>query len=374
MHNTPPATVGQDMESIDTPALLIDLDVYERNLARMARKVAGTGIDLRPHVKTHKCPIIAHQQMAHGAKGVCCQKVGEAEAMVEGGVHDVLISNQVVGAAKLQRLAALARLARIGVCVDDPGNVRDLDAAARQFGVQLDVLVEIDVGMQRCGVNSAEDALALARLVDSCSALRFRGIQAYHGSAQHIRDYAERRHVLGQVIDRARRTRELLVKNGLPCDVVSGAGTGTHPFEIASGLYNELQVGSYIFMDVDYLKNLGEDGTAADEFQPSLFVYTTVMSHPTAERAVVDAGMKALSVDSGLPAVADKRHIEYVSASDEHGVLNLGPNHSPLAIGERIRLKPGHCDPTVNLYDWFVAVRHGRVEGLWPISARGPGR
>lgn len=374
MPRQPPAEPGMTLGEIDTPALLIDLDTCESNLAKMARKVKGSGVHLRPHAKTHKCPVIAHQQVALGARGVCCQKVDEAEAMVQAGVRDVLISNEVVGKSKLQRLAAHARMARIGVCVDDGRNVTDLNDAALAFGAQIDVLIEIDVGMNRCGVASGEEALTLARAVDACAGLRLRGIQAYHGKAQHVRDYDERGRLLVQAIKKARYTRDLLLRHGLCCDIVSGAGTGSHPFELQSEVYNELQVGSYIFMDADYLRNLDKEGKNDHEFQPSLFVYTTVMSHPTADRAVVDAGMKALSVDSGLPVVWDDKGLEYVSVSDEHGVLSLNPDHSPVAVGDKLRLLPGHCDPTVNLYDYFVGTRANRVEGLWPITARGPGR
>lgn len=359
------------LEDVDTPALLVDLEAYERNLSKMARKVENTNTRVRPHAKTHKCPIIAAHQIALGAVGVCCQKVSEAEAMVNGGVRDVLISNEVVGRRKLERLAALARLAHVGVCADDKQNIFALNDAALDFGTRIDVLIEIDVGMQRCGVTPGKDAVVLAREVDRCAGLRLRGIQAYHGSAQHIRAYEERRLVIAQASEKAKFTQDLFQREGLACDVVSGAGTGTHPFEISGGVYNELQVGSYIFMDSDYLRNLDENGAPAREFEPSLFVYTTVMSRPVPQRAVVDAGLKASSVDSGLPAVWEHREMTYTSASDEHGVIEVRHPAETVSLGDKIKLLPGHCDPTVNLYDWYVAVRDRRVEGIWPISARG---
>jgi D-serine deaminase-like pyridoxal phosphate-dependent protein len=371
MTQIPPAQIGMPLEAVDTPALLIDLDAFDRNVARLSEAVTGTGVRARPHAKSHKCPVIALRQMAAGAVGVCCQKVGEAEAMVHGGVTNVLVSNQVVGTSKIVRLVALAKQAWVAVCADHPANIADLNEAALAFGVRLPVLVEINVGMDRCGVEPGEPALALARTIASSPGLRFAGLQAYQGSAQHIRDFGKRKEAIDIGIEKTRRTAELLARHGLTCDLVSGAGTGTYRFEAASGVYNELQAGSYVFMDVDYAKNLAPDGSLWSEFEHSLFIWTTVMSRPTTERAVVDAGLKALSVDAGLPWVVGMPGVEYVRASDEHGKLALQDPDRTLDLGAKLRLIPGHCDPTVNLYDWFVGYRGTRVEALWPITARG---
>ncbi|HSD50771.1 MAG TPA: DSD1 family PLP-dependent enzyme [Candidatus Methylomirabilis sp.] len=371
MTTRPPAEVGMPLDAVDTPALLLDLDAFEGNLAHLARAVAGTPVRLRPHSKSHKCPVIALRQVASGAVGVCCQKVSEAEAMVFGGISDILVSNQIVGAPKIARLVALAKQARVAVCVDDPGNVMALNEAAIAFGVRLPVLVEIDVGMNRCGVEPGEPALGLAKQVAASPGLRFAGLQAYHGSAQHIRDYTRRKEAVDAAGEKTRRTVELLHRHGLTCEMVSGAGTGTYRFEAGSGIWNELQAGSYVFMDADYMKNLNADGTPGSEFQQSLFVYATVMSRPTKDRAVLDAGLKALSVDSGMPVVAGMPDVEYVRASDEHGKLTLHDPGRALPLGGKMRLVPGHCDPTVNLYDWYVCYRNNRVEALWPITARG---
>lgn len=371
MTTRPPAEVGMPLEAVDTPALLLDLDAFEKNLTRLAAAAAGAGVRLRPHAKSHKCPVIALRQMASGAVGVCCQKVSEAEAMVYGGVSDVLVSNQIVGPPKIARLLSLAAQARVAVCADDAGNVAALDDAATAFGVRLPVLVEVNVGADRCGVEPAEPALALARQIAGSRGLRFAGLQAYHGGAQHIRDYARRKEAIEAAAEKTRRTVELLRRHGLACELVSGAGTGTYPFEAASGVWNELQAGSYIFMDADYLKNLRQDGTPGSEFTPSLFVYATVMSRPAKDRAVLDAGLKALSVDSGMPSVAGMQDVEYLRASDEHGKLTLHDPGRALPLGSKVRLIPGHCDPTVNMYDWYVCCRNDRVEALWPITARG---
>jgi D-serine deaminase-like pyridoxal phosphate-dependent protein len=364
-----PAEVGMPLSEVDTPALILDLGAFERNLDRMDASLAGKKIKIRPHAKSHKCPEIALAQMKRGAVGACCQKVSEAEAMVDGGVPDVLIANEVVGAAKLKRLAALAKRARVAVCADDAGNVAALDEAARAAGVKLDVLVEVDVGANRCGVQPGEPAVRIAQAIAQSKNLRFAGLQAYQGAAQHLRKVEERRAAIENACARVKQTTDLLAKAGIACEKVTGAGTGTYLFEAVSGIYHELQAGSYIFMDVDYAKNDWTE-SGIPRFEHSLFVWTTVMSRPTAERAVVDAGLKASSVDSGMPRVAEVEGAEYVKASDEHGVLKLD-SRARLALGDKLKLIPGHCDPTVNLYDHYVCIRDGKVEALWPISARG---
>jgi len=364
-----PAAVGMPLSEVDTPALILDLDAFERNLERLDASLAGKRIKVRPHAKSHKCPEIGLRQITRGAVGVCCQKVSEAEAMVEGGVPDVLIANEVVGAPKLARLAALAKRARVAVCADDAGNVEALDQAARAAGIRLDVLVEVDVGANRCGAEPGEPAAALAARIAACRNLRFGGLQAYQGAAQHLRKVEERRAAIESAVARVRQTVAALQEAGIACERVTGAGTGTYLFEAVSGAYDEIQPGSYIFMDVDYARNEWTE-SGIPRFEHSLFVWTTVMSRPAPDRAVVDAGLKASSVDSGMPRVAQVEGVEYVKASDEHGVLKLDAP-ARLAVGEKLKLIPGHCDPTVNLYDHYVCVRKGRVEALWPITARG---
>ena len=367
----PPAAVGMALEEVDTPALLIDLDAFERNLRRLADAVEGTPVRLRPHAKTHKCPTIALKQMALGAVGVCCQKVGEAEAMVNGGVPNVLVSNEIVGVSKVARLAALARHAEVMVCADDPLHVEQLSEAAQAYSVELPVLVEVDVGAPRCGVAPGQPALELARRIEGAPGLRFGGLQAYQGAAQHLRPIAERKEAIQAAVHKVRECLELFERDGIPCERVSGAGTGTYPFERDSGVYTELQAGSYVFMDADYAQNLDEDGAPVSTFEHSLFVYTTVMSRPIPERAVVDAGLKAYTLEMGKPWVHGMPDVEVVGVSDEHGALRLSDPSRDLRLGRKLMLIPGHCDPTVNLHDWYVCIRGGRVEALWPISARG---
>ena len=366
----PPAAVGMNVAQVDTPALLLDLEAFERNLVRLTESLRGTSVRLRPHAKSHKCPEIALRQIARGAVGVCCQKVSEAEVMVHGGVGDVLVANEVVGAKKLSRLAELARQAHVGVCVDDPSNVADLARAVREAGVTLDVLVELNVGANRCGVEPGAPALNLARLIAQSPGLRFAGVQAYHGAAQHLRTLQQRREAIAQAVSKVQATLELLEKNDLRAEIATGAGTGTYMLEAASGVYNEIQPGSYIFMDADYGRNLGQDGKPIREFEQSLFILATVMSHPAPKRAVVDVGLKAHSIDSGMPLVLDVVGATYTKASDEHGVIELG-GRGTLKLGQKVRLVPGHCDPTVNLHDWMVCYRGDNVEAVWSISARG---
>jgi D-serine deaminase-like pyridoxal phosphate-dependent protein len=364
-----PARPGDSVEDIDTPALVIDLDPFERNLDLMANAVRGAGVVLRPHAKSHKCPDIAHAQIERGAVGICCQKVGEAEAFVAAGIRDVLVTNEIVGAAKLERLARMATSAKVGVLADDAANVRHIGAAARAAGVTIDVLVEVDVGAHRCGTAPGAPAVLVARTIARTPGLAFRGIHAYHGAAQHLRSPQERRAAIAQAVALARETKAAIEATGIACPTVTGAGTGTWQHERDSGVYTEIQPGSYIFMDADY----GRNALAPDEhhFEQSLFVLATVMSAPVRERAIVDAGLKAFAFDSGPPLVYGARGLDYVKASDEHGVLAVAAEVQPPLIGDRLWLVPGHCDPTVNLYDWIVGVRGTRVDSVWPVAARG---
>jgi 3-hydroxy-D-aspartate aldolase len=365
-----PAEVGMDLEEVATPALIIELDAFERNVATLHQRLAAAGVRLRAHSKTHKSVDIARYQIDHGgACGICCQKVAEAEIMVAGGITDVMVSNQVVDLKKIERLAKLAKQARVLVCVDDLQNVIDLSAAATAQQANIECLVEIDCGAGRCGVQSSETALEIAQKIYSCTGLSFAGIQAYQGSAQHVRDYAERGKEIDAATSMAADTLALLNHNDLDCAIVAGAGTGSYPFEAASGIYNEMQCGSYIFMDADYQRVLDAQGEQISEFVNSLFIWTSIMSKTRQDDAICDAGLKVMSVDSGLPVVYGHDDIEYVSCSDEHGVISDPGNQ--LKLNDKLKLVPGHCDPTCNLHDWYVGIRNGKVECLWPVSARG---
>lgn len=361
MSQAAPARIGQRLDEIDTPALVLDLEAFERNQKTLFDSVKNR-VRVRPHAKTHKCPEVGKRQIALGAVGMCCQKVSEAEAMVDGGIGDVLVSNEIVGAPKLERLAALSRRSKIGVCVDNAENVRAIAAT----GAQLDVYIEIDVGMRRCGVAPGEAAVKLAREITAFKNLSFAGLQAYHGRAQHIRSMEERHAAIEMAAQHVVHTKRLLQDAGIACPIVTGAGSGTFMFEVEAGAWDEIQPGSYAFMDADYAKN--EWAAPLPRFEHALFVLTTVMSRPSAQMAIVDAGLKASSVDSGMPTVWKREGLRYTRASDEHGWLE-GTNVPEL--GQKLLLVPGHCDPTINLYDWYVCIRAVRVEALWPITARG---
>jgi D-serine deaminase-like pyridoxal phosphate-dependent protein len=362
------AAIGNRRDAIDTPALILDLDAFEHNLKLMMDALIGANVRLRPHAKSHKCPEIALRQMALGAVGICCQKVSEASLFVDAGIADVLITNQVVGPAKLAHLMKLADRARIGVLVDHASQVDALAEAARSHRVSLDVYVEVDVGAKRCGVPPGAAAVALAEQIATSSALRFAGLHCYQGVAQHMRAPAQRAQAIAVATQAALETKTSIEERGIPVEIITGAGTGTFPLERDSGVFNELQAGSYIFMDRDYADNQRAEGDV--HFQHALFVLTTVMSRPTADRAIVDAGLKASSVDSGMPTFWQRDDLRYLKASDEHGVVTTSHSDS-VSLGSRLMLVPGHCDPTVNLYDQIICVRGDMVEAIWPISARG---
>ncbi len=365
----PPARPGMTLAEIDTPALVLELSAFERNLRLLPASLPSGRVRVRPHAKTHKCPEIAQRQLSAGAVGVCCQKVSEAEAMVNGGILDIHLSNEIVGACKLEALAALAKRARVSVCADDAGNVSDLAAAASGAGCRLDVMVEINVGSDRCGVSPGGAALDLARQIARSPHLRFAGLQAYYGPAQHMRSAGQRREAAAAAAEQALKTKALLLAYGIACPIITGGGTGSYVFDAASGVYDEIQPGSYVFMDADYARNEPSAGTPV--FEQSLFVWTTVMSRPTAGLGAVDAGIKALSNDSGPPLVKGRPDIDYIRGADEHGVLRFHvPSQAP-RVGDKLLLVPGHCDPTVNLHDWIVGVRGDQVEVVWPVTARG---
>ncbi len=368
-----PAAVGMDADDIQTPCLVLDLDALERNIKKMGQFAKDMGVRHRVHGKMHKSVDVAKlQEQLGGSCGVCCQKVSEAEAFVRGGIKDVLVSNQVRDPAKIDRLARLPKLgARVIVCVDDVANVADLSAAAEKHGTTIECIVEIDCGAGRCGVVTTPEVLEIARAIDAAPGLKFSGIQAYQGAMQHMDKYEDRKEKIDIAVAMVKDAVDALKAEGLECDIVGGGGTGSYYFEGNSGVYNELQCGSYAFMDADYGRILDKDGNRIDqgEWENSLFILTSVMSHAKADKAICDAGLKAQSVDSGLPTLFGRDDVEYVKCSDEHGVIS--DPKGVLKVNEKLKLVPGHCDPTCNVHDWYVGVRNGKVECLWPVTARG---
>lgn len=368
-----PALPGMNEADIQTPCLVLDLDALERNVRKMGERAAAMGVRHRAHGKMHKSVDVAKLQERLGdSVGVCCQKVSEAEVFARGGIKDVMVSNQVRDAAKIDRLARMPKLgARVLVCVDDPENVADLSAAAEKHGTQLEALVEIDCGAGRCGVTTSQDVVNIARLIAAAPGLKFAGIQAYQGAMQHMDLYQDRKEKIDIAVDMVADAVNALKASGLDCDIVGGGGTGSYYFEGNSGVYNELQCGSYAFMDADYGRILDENGNRIDagEWENAMFILTSVMSHTKSDKAIVDAGLKVQSVDSGLPVVFGRDDVTYIKCSDEHGVVE-DPSGA-LKVNDKLRLVPGHCDPTANVHDWYVGVRGGKVESIWPVSARG---
>ena len=368
-----PASIGMNEADIATPCLVLDLDALERNIKKMGDYAKSHGMRHRVHGKMHKSVDVALlQEKLGGSCGVCCQKVSEAEVFARGGIKDVLVSNQVRQPEKIDRLARLPKLgARTICCVDDIDNVSDLSAAATKHGTQIECLVEIDCGAGRCGVTTTPAVVEIAKAIDSAPGLKFSGIQAYQGAMQHMDSYEDRKGKTDIAIAMVRDAVDALKEEGLECDIVGGGGTGSYYFESGSGVFNELQCGSYAFMDADYGRILDKDGNRIDEneWENALFILTSVMSHAKADKAIVDAGLKAQSVDSGLPVIFGRKDVEYVKCSDEHGVV-ADPD-GVLKVNDKLKLVPGHCDPTCNVHDWYVGVRNGKVETLWPVSARG---
>jgi D-serine deaminase-like pyridoxal phosphate-dependent protein len=383
--------VGQSVNAIDTPALVVDLDAMKRNLGRMAEFARKHDVRWRPHAKMHKSVALAKLQMLAGAVGVCVQKTAEAEIMAAGGVHDLYITNEVVAAPKLARVAALAHRVtaengQLAIAVDSVEGVgrlaqamnetRSNRGAAAVIAAVIDVFVEIDVGQGRCGVPPGQAAVALVHEIRKHPALRFAGLQAYHGKAQHLRSAQQRREAIAIAVDDVVYTRKLIEAEGVPVDLVTGAGTGSMVCEAASGVFGELQAGSFLFMDADYADN--ERDAAQPQFEHALFVKTQVVSSRD-DHAVCDAGHKSHAIDSGLPKVHafdEESELDYFNGGDEHGILRpAGGSRRVPAIGRMLWLVPGHCDPTVNLYDFMIGVagglRRGTVERIIRVDARG---
>ncbi|MEO5734544.1 MAG: DSD1 family PLP-dependent enzyme [Rubrivivax sp.] len=380
------------LSQVDTPALILELDAFERNLDRMQSLTRAARIALRPHAKAHKTPAIALAQLQRGAVGICCQKVSEALPFVQAGVRDIHISNEIAGPAKARMLAAMAQHARLSVCVDHPAQVQWLGDAMKNArsgakpenaSRRLGVLIEIDIGQQRCGVDSPDGALGLLDALARHPSLHFQGLQAYHGGLQHIRSRTQRRDAAQRAAARTSTYVDALENAGQACPTVTGGGTGSVEFDCESGVYTEVQPGSYALMDGDYGRNETEGPW---RFEQSLFIASAVMSTRQGEagcRVVVDAGLKSIAVDSGLPRVwqpgGEPSPFDYTAANDEHGIVQvLDAARWPLELETRLLLVPSHCDPTLNLHDQIVCVRAQEagwhVECLWPVSARGLSR
>ncbi len=363
---------GRPRAEIPTPALLLDLAAFEANLRTMAEHCRKARCGFRPHAKTHKCPEIARRQVAAGALGVCVATVPEAEAMVGAGIRGVLLTSPILEPGKIARMVALAQKSEVLLAVGHARQVERLGAAAQNHGVTVNVLIDVDVGDRRTGVLPGEPALALAHLVSQTKSLRLRGVQAYAGHASHVVGFAHREKVSRTAMGRAISTRDLLAKAGLQVPIISGGSTGTYNIDSAITGVTELQVGSYVFMDVDYRRIGGRNESAVySDFRPSLTVLTTVVSATHADRVTVDAGTKALDTTVPWRAEAqDHPGLTYQPAGDEFGVLTAARGAKLPRLGDRLEFIVPHCDPTTNLHDRIYAIRGDRVEAIWPLAAR----
>ncbi|HEV7312181.1 DSD1 family PLP-dependent enzyme [Sphingopyxis sp.] len=361
---------------LNTPVLVLDVGALDRNIAAMAALVAGHGVALRPHAKTHKSVDIARRQIAAGAVGVCCAKIGEAEVLAAGGVTGILITSPVAAPAAVDRLAALAAAAEGLMAVVDHVDVAGrLDAALAAAGARLDVIIDIDPGIARTGVASAEAAVALAKTIAASPNLDYRGVQFYCGSQQHIESYADRR---AAIVERTAYLQEVIAAlsdAGFTPGIVTGSGTGTHRIDLDLGVFTELQAGSYVFMDKQYLDCEIADGGEAP-FEVSLSVDARVVSANHSGLVTIDSGYKSLSTDGGV-AVVQRGAPEtafFAFMGDEHAALIAPGIGTELQPGDPVSLTVPHCDPTVNLYDFYHVVAGDTLVDIWPVSARGAAR
>ena len=361
----PDVFIGISKEEIDTPALLIDLDVFEANIRTMADFFNTVNAELRPHAKTHKTPIIAHKQLEAGAIGITCAKLGEAEAMVHSGIRDVLIANQVVGSQKIARLINLAKNSEIMVAVDDADNVDQLSAATEAKGATLRLLIEVSTGMGRCGTAPGEPTLTLAQHILKSKGLKFEGLMGYEGHTVARPDLIERKVETGKAVELLIDTKHFLEENGVEVGIMSGGGTGTYAITGSYPEMTEIQAGSYVFMDSTYHNVEG----VGDRFQCSLTLLTTVVSRPEPTRVIVDSGMKVLAKEFGIPQPLAEG-LEMRGLSEEHGTMDAEPSVD-LKPGDKLEILPSHCCTTVNLHDRYYGVRNGIVESVWEIAARG---
>ena len=364
--------VGVSKWDLDTPALCVDLDALARNIETMRTKLAGMGVASRPHAKTHKCPEIARLQLASGAIGICAAKLGEAEVFSANGIQPILMTTTNVSAGKIRRAMALRKTnPQFVQAVDYAPNARDLNDAAREAGVVADVVIDVAIG-SRSGVPAGEQAIALAQLVDKLPHLKLRGIISYDGGAQHIKGFKTR---LEETLNRFEPSLETFYqfkRSGLNTEIFSGGGTGTYNILPRTKGVTDLQVGSYIFMDCQYIEIGGETSDEAfNDFTPSLTVVTTVLNTYFPKSITTDAGAKALTLNRPGPWVVGERGFTYNAGSDEYGVIRYETAQRSYAVGDKLELIVPHCDPVVNEYDQLYAIRNERVEAVWPISARG---
>ncbi|PQJ62260.1 DSD1 family PLP-dependent enzyme [Photobacterium angustum] len=364
-----------NIAQLPTPALIVDFDKMTNNIHEMQQRIDALQLNLRPHTKAHKSPTIAKMQIDAGAQGICTAKLGEAEVMAAGGINDILITTPIAGKNKIQRLVKLYQQYpdyRFIQVIDHKQHIIDISEAATDAGICIELMIEVESGQQRCGVEIGDDLISLIETINCSDGVSYVGLQAYSGHLQHIKGYQERNTQARTVVeDLFNYINNVLTPKGLAPEIVSGGGTGT--YEAYQGLgFSEIQAGSYLFMDTTY-QDIGDenDQYQNNQFDVTLKVLSTVISHPTPQRAIIDAGMKCLSIDLGMPKVESDDMLSYKSGGDEHGIIHLINNHAPLQIGQQLILLPSHCDTTLNNFNTLYAVRGSEVIDQFPIIGRG---
>lgn len=363
------SVIGQKRCFIDTPALLIDIEKMEYNIRKMADFFKDKKADLRPHMKTHKCPTIARMQIEAGAIGITCAKVSEAEIMFHSGINNILIANQIVGDQKINRLVCLAKNTKIIVAVDNYENLKNISDVAIRDRVKVGILVEVNIGNNRCGISPGEPALDLAKKIEKLKGLKFCGLMGYEGFTVFIKSFKERESEARKAIKKLIDTKKLIEKSGLKCNIVSCGATGTYNISGSIPGVTEIEAGSYATMDERYssIEYIG------GEFKQALTLLTTIISRPTSERAVTDAGMKAITMEFGIPKIKEySKEAKIYKLAEEHGYIELKDiSYETFKIGEKIEIIPSHGCTTINLHEKFYVIRNDIVETIWPIEARG---
>ena len=353
-------TLGTSIKDLDTPALLLDLDIVEENILKMQKSANNMNVSMRPHAKTHKSTFWAKKQIDSGAIGICCAKIGEAEIMARSGIKEILITSQIIGAHKIQRLISISKMTNVIVACDSEENIRELSMASSADEVNLGVLIEVNVGMNRCGI-SPSNVLDFARLIDTLPGLIFKGVMGFEGHVVHERDYEIRSIKARESMNILQNAVKIINEGNISCEIVSVAGTGTYRFSGSMDLVTELQCGSYIFMDGDYLEVM-------DDFRSGLFLLSSVISNNVDNQVVIDCGLKSISVDRGLAEIIEPKNAEIIKHSEEHTIISAPDK---LSIGKKIKLLPKHGDTTINLHDYYFGIRRNKLEMIIPIDARG---
>jgi D-serine deaminase-like pyridoxal phosphate-dependent protein len=355
---------GVEKQEIDTPALILDLKLLEHNIKVMSDFISGVKAELRPHVKAHRTPMIAHKQVEAGAKGITCAKVSEAEVMLESGLKDIFIANQVVGEKKIARLIRLAKKGRISVAVDSIENARSISRLASEEGMKVDVLIEVDIGTHRCGLRPGKPVLEFAKEILRLEGIRLRGLMGYEGFASSIIDFEERKRACIGALQSIIETRDLLEDAGIDVEVLSLGSTGTYRISGSYPGVTEIRPGSYVLSSVKHKR-------IVPEFEIAFTLLSTVISRPSEDRAVIDAGRNAISYDQGLPLVKGMEGVELVKLYDEHGVLKIRNKEVKLEVGDKIELIPTHPCTTVALHEKMFCIDKGMLEDIWDIATRG---